>query len=520
MQNISPSPMNLKSLAAVLFCGLLLRLALLAWFSGVTPMIVDEQDYVALAEELAVSGNYADQVGYTSLRPPLYPAMLAEVYRLTGLQTPDSRQMDRVYHSATVVDGITVIAPEGRHAGMKNHQAVRFLQIFISLATACAVYFTARLLPEVVPEKAAVLAAAFCCFYPSLVGENFMILSETVFIFFLVMVIFCGVKYFRTGSLLAAAFMGVFIALGALTRSILWMAPIPLAVFILCFGKPFTLKNRSAAAFLLVLFAGMMMAPWMIRNTKIQETFTAIDCMSGRNLMMGNYEHTPLYNAWAAIQIPYPDDWNTILAHTYARETGQRYYKLTQGQRDKLAGRYAVDFMMKNPGLTLKRDAVKACCFWQLERSFPAGAVRNMFGFERFPGESRKIAVVALAAVIIPAYVFLLVSAVFGIFSWKPSGGEENQPASRPLWLILAFLMCIIVYFWGIHALIFAHERYHLPLIPILCIFAAFFWSAPREKLSVLFSRKKRWLPACVFLLVMCVFWAVELRIAAELMRN
>ncbi len=520
--------MNLKLLFAVLFTGFLLRMAFLVWFSGVTPMIADEKHYVELAEELAVSGNYMDQTGYTSLRPPLYPAMVAEVYRVVGMETPESREMDRVYHAGTIKDGVTVtIAPPERRAGMKDFQAVRFLQIFISLATACMVYFTARLLPEIIPEKGAIWAAAFCCFYPSLVGLNFLILSETLFTFFLVMVVFSGVKYLRTGSLLAAAFLGVFIALGALTRSILWMTPVPLAIFILLFARPLPLRNRVAAVCLMLLFAGAMMAPWMIRNSKIQDTFTAVDCMSGRNLMMGNFERTPMYNAWAAIEIPYHDGWLMTLAHEYRRETGKSFFDLTDGQKDREAGRYAVHFMKTHPGLTLRRDAVKACCFWQMERSFPAGAVRNMFGFERFPPAMHKYAVWALAAVIILAYIFLLVSAVFGIFSWNPGENpaavDENENAAasavrRQLWLVFAFFLCIILYFWAIHALIFAHERYHLPLIPILCVFAAFFWSAPRKKLSTLFSRPIRWLPACILLMILCTFWGVEIVLNAKWM--
>lgn len=472
---------NIFLLGAILVVGLALRLSLLAWFSGVTPQIVDENDYIALAKHFAQTGNYATEKEFVSLRPPLYPVMVAKIFQIFGDE---------------------------------NFQAVRGIQIIISLLTTILVYGISRQVPEIFSEKGALYATAFFCFYPSIVGMNYLILSETLFTFFLTVVVFLGVYFFRTGSLYAVSFMGVFIALGALTRSVLWLSPFPLVLFIFLFMSGHSIKKRMVAGGLLLLFSMVMITPWAVRNTRVEKTFQVIDCMSGRNLMMGNYEYTPLYHAWSAIQTPKPHDWHTLLVRDFReRNPGESFFKKTQGEKDKLAGRYAIRYICENPGKTFCRDAVKACCFWQLERTFPAGAVRNMFGFERFEN-NKKLAVIFLSGVIQLSYIFLMFSVILGMFSWH----TQNYQNAKTVWIILAFLSCILFYFWGIHSIIFAHERYHLPLIPILSLIAGGFWVNWRENLRVLFSRKKRWIPATVFILSICIFWTVEIFMATKFM--
>src|SRR3954452_7665949 len=72
-------------LVAILLAGAVLRLVLWAWFQDKPIHIWDEQDYNTLAVNLLRSGEFAFTPGTpTSLRPPLYPALVAGVYRLFG----------------------------------------------------------------------------------------------------------------------------------------------------------------------------------------------------------------------------------------------------------------------------------------------------------------------------------------------------------------------------------------------------------------------------------------------------
>ena len=251
-------------------------------------------------------------------------------------------------------------------------------------------------------------------------AQNFFVLTETFFTFWLVLVLWSAVRFLRTGSIYAACFCGAFIALGALTRSILWLSPFPLALFILfCPNESpaFTWKRRVAAALALLVFAGVGMAPWMIRNTRIQKTFVAIDCMSGRNLMMGNYEYTPLYRAWDAISMAPPHDWYTVLKEDYTQKNSGPLFDIhSQGQKDRMAGEYAKNYMKSHPLQTLERTGMKALCFWQLERSVPAGIQRGYWGLYRL-GEKQRTVFLTVAGVVVFLFILVFQLAILGVFS-------------------------------------------------------------------------------------------------------
>lgn len=479
-----------RALVWILLAGLALRLGIWLVFCGEKLQIVDEIHYDDLAAELAQSGDFINPAeGFISIRPPLYPWLVSEIYHF---------------------------------AGLRNYAAVRGVQIFLSLLTAVFVFGLARELNEIT-ARSALWAAAVFCFYPSLVIQNFFLLTETFFTFWLVLVLWTALRFLRTGSLYAAGFCGIFIAFGALTRSILWLSPLPLALFFLFCPisasvrtsapdlplKPiFSWKRRMAGALLLLLFAGVGMAPWIIRNTKIQRTFTPIDCMSGRNLMMGNYEFTPLYRAWDAISMEPPRDWYSVLSRELAEQKKISLTPQTQGQKDHWASWYAKRYVCQHPFQTIQRDGMKALCFWQLERSIPSGALQGFWGFDRIPaGVPRKAAFTGLTICVLLPYVLLFGLAVLGVFSFPYH--HSNLPGA-------AFLLAVLLYFWFLHSLAFAHERYHLPLVPILILFAVWFAGNWSSALSRLRQNPVRYLPAALMLTAFVVFWSCEIYWAAS----
>ena len=110
------------------------------------------------------------------------------------------------------------------------------------------------------------------------------------------------IEALRRGSLPWLAAAGVVLGLAALTRSVLWLFPPVLAVFVfLAFGGSW--RRRLPAAITVVASFTLLVGPWAVRNTRLQKTFIAIDVMGGRNFMMGNYRYTPLYRSWATIEI-------------------------------------------------------------------------------------------------------------------------------------------------------------------------------------------------------------------------
>jgi 4-amino-4-deoxy-L-arabinose transferase-like glycosyltransferase len=402
----------------LLAIGLFVRAILWCVCSAAPPQIVDAIDYDGLAVRLAERNAYvADDGMPISLRPPLYPFAVSIVYRIAGVQ---------------------------------NYAVVFAIQSLIGLLTTQLVF---RLGIAVYNERIGLAAATLFCFYPTFLAYEQLLLTEVTATCLLCAATLQIVRAQQLRSLFRLVVAGGLYGLAALTRSATLLFIPFVALWLMGAWSGRVLPRLTAATIICAAFAAVI-APWAYRNTRLQHTVTMIDVMGGRNAMMGNYEFTPLERSWAAIDLAQGDQaWFRVLQQAYPTE-----YKagVTQGQIDKLAMRYAVRFMLANPGLTAQRSLVKSLNFWQLEREIVAGARRGIFGV--FP----SWAVLALAVVVCGYYAACLFGAIFGMLL-VPIG-------SRPLQAL--FLLTILVP-WAAHSLIFAHSRYHLPLVPLLCIFAA-----------------------------------------------
>lgn len=416
---------SLRPLLVLLLLGAALRAALWWWFSTVPIYIDDERDYDAIATNLVRHGEFALSPGRpTSIRPPLYPAFVAGTYTLFGVG---------------------------------NYQAVRLAQAVLSLLTTLMLYWLGR---EALSPRGGLWVAGLYCFYPSMLGMNNMLLTEVLFTFFLVAACLAVVLYYRRASVGWLALAGVLLGLAALTRSVVWLTPPLLAAFVLLTGRgpdagsSIGLGKRLLAASAMLLTFSLTLAPWTIRNTLLQKTFITVDTMGGRNLMMGNYEHTPLYRAWDAVTIEGEQSWIQVLLRAHPEL--QDAERTTQGQIDKLAMKQGVAFIRENPGLTARRDLVKFLDFWGLERELISRAAAGAFG------PLPRGATAALALLILGSYAALLFLGVYGAFLAPPADRRVH-------W----FLLAVLAFVTAVHTLVFGHSRYHLPLMPLVLLYAA-----------------------------------------------
>src|SRR5262249_37022423 len=130
--------------------------------------------------------------------------------------------------------------------------------------------------------------------------------------------------------------------------------------------------------------------------------------------------------------------------------------RATAGFVDKLAMRQGLKFVRGNPGLTVQRSVIKFFDFWGLERELVAGAAHGDFGHVAKP------------------VVILLALAIFGSYARARclgfSGLSVTPPADRRVhW----FLLLLIAFICGMHTIVFGYSRYHLPLMPLVLLYAA-----------------------------------------------
>jgi 4-amino-4-deoxy-L-arabinose transferase-like glycosyltransferase len=400
-----------RVLSLILLTGLALRFLILAATIDLGPRIVDEQHYRDLALNLLEGRGFASASGPTSLRPPLYPAMMAAVWSV---------------------------------AGAANYQAVRVVQIAFGMATAALVFWLGRTLWN---DRAGLFAAAIVAFYPTLVLTNFLLLTETVFTFLLTAFVAIVVALVGRPRLLTAAAAGGVLALAALTRSIAWPLPVVL-VPLLLWALPGPLVRRFAMAACLTAAFVAVIAPWSVRNTRLQRVPVVIDTIGGLNLMMGNYAHTPHRRIWDAVSMRGEKNWVTGIP---AEPPGGGQW--TEGQKERWARAQAVEYMRQHPVQTLWRSIIKATDFWALDRDFIAGIAQGLFSPPAVLGWLLSLAMLL-------AFPLVLGLAVLGAWFTPPD------------WRIHVLLLLVVFFFTALHAIVFGHPRYRLPLTPIFALYA------------------------------------------------
>jgi 4-amino-4-deoxy-L-arabinose transferase-like glycosyltransferase len=324
-------------------------------------------------------------------------------------------------------------------------QTVRLLQILLSLATAGLVY---ALGARVFSPRVGRIAASVCWLYPSLIFYDSLILTETLFTFLLVAFLFVTVTLVQSPRLPWALACGALLGGAALTRSILWPLPLILCPLLaLLIRAP--MRVRLAVPCALLIGYAVVVAPWAIRNTRLQGVPTIVDTMGGLNLRMGNYEYTPDDRMWDAVGLTGEKSW------VYGIGDDLPDPRITEGQKEKWAQRKAIAYMRANPMTTLRRSVIKFADFWGLEREFTAGAQQGLYSPPVW------FQVIGSLAIVL-GYVAVVMAGAAGIWLAAPKD-----------WRLHVVLLLPIVVIMGAHTIVFGHSRYHLPLMPVLAVYAS-----------------------------------------------
>ena len=401
-------------LVCLLVLGLVIRAALVIGVRDVGIHTDDERDYVTLAASLLDGHGFGFDGRLTSIRPPLYPAFVAAVWS---------------------------VAPA------RSYQSVRVAQIGLSLLTVWLLFWTAGRLFD---PRVGLVAAAIWCLYPSFLYANVLMLTEVLFTTFLVAAWACSVAALQKGRGIGWALAaGICVGLGALTRSVLWPLPLVLAPVVALLANR-SWAERAGIGVAVVLGYLIVVAPWAIRNTRLQQTFVVVDTMGGLNLRMGNFEYTLEDRMWDGVSLKGEQSWSyqMIVEHPEAHDW-------TEGQREKWARERASEYMKAHPVTTIRRSVLKFADFWGLEREYIAALSAGKYDPPRW---FKAVSTVAVLAV----YVSVACLCCAGLFGVPWNDWRVHVPG-----LLLALWIC------GIHSVVFGHSRYHLPLIPIVTAYAA-----------------------------------------------
>ncbi|HNQ35604.1 MAG TPA: glycosyltransferase family 39 protein [bacterium] len=305
----------------------------------------------------------------------------------------------------------------------KGFLAVRIIQAVLGAVTCGLVFLLARRIFD--SPRAGILAALAAVVSPALVAAASYVLTETLATFLLIGAVFLLLSGLDKQCRLDWWLAGILFGLASLVRPSILLLPFGLAVLL-----PAALEKarRPALAAGLMLGTLLAVAPWTARNYKVFHRFIPIGLGGG-------------FNLWAGSYAPWDGDYNW-------RDLGAAedlVAGLSQVEADRKYSSEAIKNIRANPGFYARLAFRKIGRFWL-----------------QAPGSQQVLAgwPAARGLVYLAHYLTLLLAAA--------GGAAAILRRRREAWL--PFL--VILYFTGIHVLMLALPRYHIPALPMVAVLA------------------------------------------------
>ncbi len=307
--------------------------------------------------------------------------------------------------------------------GLEGMQAVRLIQVILQVFS---LYFIYRIAAYTFNMTAGIISLLLLAFYmPSITAPGFL-LTESVFTFFLVLIVYVSLLYIDKPGLKKLMAIGFLTAAATLIRPTMLLYPFLFILYVI-FRKGFDIKRIIKAAAVIFSVVIVFMVPWWVRNFNEYNRFIPLSAAGGNPMLQGtyiNYEQTKD---------------NTV------------YYKLGETALETNDIEMAVAFERIKKGFG--DNAYNYIKWYTLDKTkFFWGTV---FYWKEFLGVKTGI-------VIIHHYFLLLL----GFLGFIVQLVTKNPRYMLPL--------IIMVYFNIIHCIYMAFDRYAYPMIPFLAISAAY----------------------------------------------
>ncbi len=446
-----------RGLILVLVLAVLVRLALWEQLPR-QGWISDEAEYLAAADWLAHGRGFTWYHGWLWTRAPLYPLFLAAHIALFGFNlTP-------IYLSQLALSLINVLLVAALAGLVVRHEA---------RPTPPSGW---RGLPAV-PIVAAGMAAVYLPFasYPQI------ILSETLYLTFLLSGFVALGWHALTvrGRWLALLGAGGLLGMATLTRG-LTLGMLPLIVIWLVWlhwREQRTLRTAALAALLFAGVSGGIIATWSSYASRTFGGLILVDTTGAYNLLLGarsahdgSRGDTPTRNFVQALLNPNlsQNERQSLLSDScgYQRNDpqllaalGQPAAEITHAQRQRLMTSEGLCLLQAAPAAFIRKSSSELVDLFQINYT---GAERMTSGFSL--GRLPVGYTLALFLAEDTLYVVVLGLAVAGFGLWWVRQSAPPLTTLIGLWWLYNLLTAPIL---------FAINRFRIPLLPFACIYAA-----------------------------------------------
>ncbi len=308
--------------------------------------------------------------------------------------------------------------------GFTGLQAIRIIQALISCTTILTAYLTAK---HLFNSKTAIITAFIVAFYPPNIITTGYILTETLFTAVLMLLIYLSLKFSASPRYISFILLGVIWTAATLIRPTIGLYPLLLFLYMLIYYKHKFFKLFKLGIVMLIPFL-IIMTPWWVRNYNEFGRFIPLTASTGNPTLQGTY----IFYEQKPGETDYYEPGKNAL-ETNEIETELAKKRIKEGFKNNFfsyLGWYTIGktaYMWGSP------------FYWQVYLGIP------------------KILVIVIHA--------LLLFGIICIFTlFRKNFSRYMLPAST------------LLYFNIVHCLSMAFDRYAFPLMPIVSIFAAYFW--------------------------------------------
>ncbi len=163
-----------------------------------------------------------------------------------------------------------------------RYEAVWIVQAILHALSALLLFVICCRLFSANGETVGLITAGIFGLHPDLIEISAMLMTETVYLFLIILAVYIFVRSFeKSKSLILAAFLGLTIGFAILTR-----LPVALFIPVIIWMYAKSKSYRSAAVFLGAMI--VILAPWTIRNYLIFHQFIPTTLIGSYNVWIGN----------------------------------------------------------------------------------------------------------------------------------------------------------------------------------------------------------------------------------------
>ena len=409
-----------------------LRLAYVDATAGY-PLRHDARDYDAHARSIAAGEGYSETIAHgrpTAFRPPGYPYVLAGVYRVAGVEHAPREERVRAARVAGAIIGALIVGLVGVLAA------------------------------QLWGRRVALIAAALAAVYVPLITVGSSVMSEPLFVVFMLAAIIAAVAYRRSpGRYRFAALAGLLAGLAILTRANGAVLLLPLGVAVWD-ARPRLSRAALGPPAVLVAVAFLTVAPWTVRNAVVLDSFIPVSTQLGSSL-------AGTYNDQARTDEVDPASWRSIKHVPAFADVWRRIRSIPEPEAERRLRAAARDYIADHP------TYVAEVGFWNTARMLDLAGLRRSRATAATVGIEHQWAERGVVC--------------FWLFAALAIAGALTRRARatpRFVWAVPALLLASVVF------LAVETPRYRTPIDPFIVLLAALALGAAAQAATGAFGRR------------------------------